>query len=478
MSTGRALHIPGVEGGTGRYETVRSPYSGEAIAEVEQADEAALAAALDLQTELFRDRRRRIPLHERVAILRRAADLMRERRDELARQIADEGGKPLRDAVVEADRAVNGVELCAEDVAAHAGREIPMGATPPSEGRLAFTTHEPIGVVAAVSAFNHPLNLIVHQVGPAVAAGCPVIVKPAGPTPLSCITFVSILHEAGLPDEWCIALPCSNEVAERLVTSDRIGFFSFIGSARVGWYLRSKLAPGVRCALEHGGAAPLIVDGSADLDTAVPAMLKGGYYHAGQVCVSVQRVFAHETIADEVIDRLVAGAGELVVGDPLSDATEVGPLIRAGEVERVHEWVTEAIDAGATVATGGNPLEHQCYEPTLLVDPPEDSKVMEQEIFGPVVNVTRYSTLDEAVAKANSVPWAFQAAVFTNDLDVALTAGRELDATAVMVNDHTAFRVDWMPFGGRGPSGLGMGGISYTLEDLTRPKMFVFNAGS
>lgn len=478
MSTGRALHIPGVEGGTGRYEAVHSPYSGEAIAEVEQADEAALATALDLQTDLFRDRRRWIPLHERVAILRRAADLMRERRDELARQIADEGGKPLRDAVVEADRAVNGVELCAEEAAQHAGREIPMGATPPSEGRLAFTTHEPIGVVAAVSAFNHPLNLIVHQVGPAVAAGCPVIVKPAGPTPLSCITFVSILHEAGLPDGWCIALPCSNDVAEQLVTSDRIGFFSFIGSAKVGWYLRSKLAPGVRCALEHGGAAPLIVDESADLDAAVPAILKGGYYHAGQVCVSVQRVLAHETLADEMVDRLEAGARELVVGDPLSDDTDVGPLIRAGEVERVHEWVTEAADAGATVATGGSPLEHQCYEPTLLVDPPGDSKVMEQEIFGPVVNVTRYSTLDEAVAKANSVPWAFQAAVFTRDLDVALRAGRDLDATAVMVNDHTAFRVDWMPFGGRGPSGLGMGGIGYTLEDLTRPKMFVFNAGS
>ncbi|MGH9246687.1 MAG: aldehyde dehydrogenase family protein [Acidimicrobiales bacterium] len=469
------ISIPGVAGGGREVAEVRSPYRGEVIAEVEQADLAACEHALELQTALFRQRDAWLPAHERIGILRRAAALIAERREELARLIALEGGKPMRDALVEADRAANGMELCAEAVGHRTGEEIPMGATAASTGRLAFTTYEPIGVVAAVSAFNHPLNLIVHQVGPAVAAGCPVIVKPAGETPLSCLAAVDILRQAGLPAKWCLALPCGTEVAERLVTSDRIGFFSFIGSARVGWYLRSKLSPGVRCALEHGGAAPVFVDRSADLDAGVSQLLKGGYYHAGQVCVSVQRVFVHDDIKDELVDRLVEGIGALQTGDPLDPDTDVGPLIRPAEVDRVDEWVQEAVGAGAKVAVGGHRLDHQCYEPTLLVDPPLDTKVMQQEVFGPVVAVAGYGELDGAIDRANSVAWAFQAAVLSRDINVALAAARRLDATAVMVNDHTAFRVDWMPFGGRGQSGLGMGGMRYTVEEMTQPKMIVLN---
>ncbi len=301
-----------------------------------------------------------------------------------------------------------------------------------------------------------------------------MIVKPAPPTPLSCLAFVQILYQAGLPPECCIALPCSNEVAEKLVTSERIGFFSFIGSAKVGWMLRSKLAPGVRCALEHGGSAPLIVDASAELDRAVPGILKGAFYHAGQVCVSVQRVFVHRSRRDELVERLVSGIGELRTGDPTSPETQVGPLIRQGEVERVHEWVSEAVAAGATLACGGEPLPNQCYAPTLLLDSPEDCRAMRLEIFGPVVNVVAFDELDDAIARANDVPWAFQAAIYSQDVDAILRAGRALAATGVMVNDHTAFRVDWMPFGGRRQSGLGMGGMPYTLEDVTQTKMIVF----
>jgi acyl-CoA reductase-like NAD-dependent aldehyde dehydrogenase len=221
--------------------------------------------------------------------------------------------------------------------------------------------------------------------------------------------------------------------------------------------------------------APLIVHSSADLDKAVPAILKGGYYHAGQVCVSVQRVLADASIRDELVDRLVAGVNDLVVGDPLDAATQVGPLIRRGEVDRVGSWVTDAVSAGATLAAGGQALDHQCYAPTLLVDPPADSTVMTNEVFGPVVNVSSISDLDDGIAQANSLPWAFQAAVFAQDLDAAMRAARRLDATAVMVNDHTAFRVDWMPFGGRGPSGIGMGGMGPTVHEMTRPKMTVLN---
>lgn len=456
---------------------VRSPYSGDVVGEVDELGAGVVTATIERQAAMVADRDRWLPAPQRIEVLRRAAALVAARRDELALQIAAEGGKPLTDALVEVDRAANGLELCAEEVGHAAGEEVPMGTTAASAGRLAFTTREPVGAVVAVSAFNHPLNLIVHQTGPAIAAGCPVLVKPAGPTPLSAIALGAIYTEAGLPDDWCVVAPCDNDVAELAVTSDRIAFFSFIGSARVGWMLRSKLAPGVRAALEHGGVAPLIVDASADLDRAVPAILKGGYYHAGQVCVSVQRVFADPAVAAELVERLAAGVAELVVGDPLSPATQVGPLIRQGEVDRVDEWVREAEAGGATVAAGGRSLDHQCYAPTLLVDPPPDSRVMTAEVFGPLVNVVATSGLADSVARANSLPWAFQAAVLAQDIDAAMWAAKRLNATAVMLNDHTAFRVDWMPFGGRGPSGLGMGGMGHTVHEMTRPKMIVLNAG-
>jgi acyl-CoA reductase-like NAD-dependent aldehyde dehydrogenase len=327
-----------------------------------------------------------------------------------------------------------------------------------SARRVAFTQREPIGVVVAVSAFNHPLNLIVHQVGPAIAAGCPVIVKPAGDTPLSCLCLVDILREAGLPPGWCEALVTDDTVATQLVTDRRVGFFSFIGSARVGWMLRSKLAPGARCALEHGGAAPAIVAPDADLDSAVPKLVKGGFYHAGQVCVSVQRIFAHRSIVQTLGARVAEQARRLKVGDPTLPETDVGPLIRKQEVERVDAWVREAIDGGASLLCGGQAISASCYAPTVLLEPPAECKVSTQEVFGPVVCVYAYDELDDAIARANSLPVAFQAAVFTRDHATAMRAYDRLDASAVMVNDHTAFRVDWMPFAGLRESGLGVGG--------------------
>ena len=352
-----------------------------------------------------------------------------------------------------------------------------MGINSASAGRLAMTHREPIGVVVAVSAFNHPLNLIVHQVGPAIAAGCPVIVKPAEDTPLSCFRFVQLLYEAGLPEAWCQALVVADlDVASQLVTDTRVGFFSFIGSARVGWMLRSKLAPGTRCALEHGGAAPVIVHADADLDDALPLLAKGGFYHAGQVCVSVQRIYAHASIARDVAKRLATLAEQLVIGDPTLAETEVGPLIRHAEVERVDEWVQEAVTAGAQLLCGGKRLSDSCYAPTVLFNPPDDVRVSQQEIFGPVICVYDFEDVDQAVARANALPFAFQAAVFTGNIDAALNGYRRLDASAVMVNDHTAFRVDWMPFAGLRQSGLGTGGIPYTFEDMQVEKLLVMRS--
>jgi acyl-CoA reductase-like NAD-dependent aldehyde dehydrogenase len=237
--------------------------------------------------------------------------------------------------------------------------------------------------------------------------------------------------------------------------------------------LRSKLAPGTRCALEHGGAAPLILAADADLDLAVSAVAKGGYYHAGQVCVSVQRVFAHRSIAREFAAALAERIGNFVIGDPENETTEVGPLIRPAEVQRVHSWVSEATDAGTEQLAGGDPLSKSCYPATLLYEPPRDAKVSTLEIFGPVVCVYAYEDIDQALEQANELPFAFQAAVFTRSVDTALQAFRLLDASAVMVNDHTAFRVDGMPFAGLRQSGLGVGGISYSVRDMTIEKMMV-----
>jgi len=453
---------------------VLAPYDGTLIARVATTQAAGVERALAGAQALFRNRDAWLSPQRRIEILDRCSALMRTQADDLALEAAREGGKPLVDSRVEVSRAIDGVRNAAELLRTDGGRVVPMNINEGSMNRLAFTRREPIGVVVAVSAFNHPLNLVVHQIAPAVAAGCPVIVKPAAETPLSCLRFVALLHEAGLPAAWCQPVVLDDlDLATRLVTDARVGFFSFIGSARVGWWLRSQLAPGTRCALEHGGAAPLIVEADADLDDALPAISKGGFYHAGQVCVSVQRVFAQCAIAGEVARRLSARAQALRVGDPTCEETQVGPLIRPSEVERVHAWVQEAVDGGAQLLAGGRRISESCYAPTVLLDPPEDAKVSSLEIFGPVVCVYSYDDLDEAIARANALPVAFQAAVFTRDIDTALRASARIDASAIMINDHTAFRVDWMPFAGLRESGLGVGGIPYTFHEMQIEKLVV-----
>jgi acyl-CoA reductase-like NAD-dependent aldehyde dehydrogenase len=440
--------------------------------ETEGAD--ALEAKLELAARSLRDRDQWLKPHERIEVLYRLASLMEPLRERFSWLIAQEGGKPLVDAGVEANRAIDGVRNAAEELRNFAGREIPMGLTAASTGRWAFTTKEPIGVVVAISAFNHPLNLIVHQVAPAIATGCPVIVKPAPATPLCCQEFVRLVREAGLAEPWCQTfLPSDNALAERLATDPRVAFLSFIGSARVGWYLHSKLAPGARCALEHGGAAPAIVDRSADLDQVIEPMVKGGYYHAGQVCVSTQRIFVHADIQAEFVERFAARVEALRVGDPLSLETEVGPLIHPGEADRVQSWIEEAAAGGGRIVVGGERLSATTLRPTVLVQPPASSKVSREEVFGPVTCIYGFTKLDEAIETANSLPVAFQASIFTREIGPALRAAERLDASAVMVNDHTAFRTDWMPFAGRRHSGYGIGGIPWSMREMTQEKMIV-----
>ena len=455
---------------------IRSPFDQSIIKKISLDGIEEVEKKLATAHSLFEDQAKWIPAYERIAILERTAEIMKTRIEELTKKAAWEGGKPYQDSRVEVLRAINGVKIAAEYISQLKGNQIPMGLTKSSVNRIAFTTREPIGVVASVSAFNHPLNLIVHQTVTALAAGCPVLIKPALTTPLSCLAFVEILKDAGLPDGWCQALICKNEDAEQLVTDKRVNYFSFIGSAKVGWYLKSKLSPGTHCALEHGGAAPVIVDNDADFKEMIPSLLKGGFYHAGQVCVSVQRVFVHKSICKELVEQLAELASKLVVGNPLEERTEVGPLILPKEVDRVEEWVDEAVEAGSELICGGLRISDSCYAPTILLNPPLDIRVSTREIFGPVVCVYSFTSRDKAIEIANSLDVHFQASVFTKDLNIALDCVKKLNASAVMVNDHTAFRVDWMPFGGRDSSGIGIGGIPYSIQEMTREKLMVIKS--
>ena len=467
-----ALQAAGIKG-SGEYQEVVSPYTGEVIAEVEQADDAAVEAGLVQAEETFKAGV--LPPYQRADILHNLAAQMKDRHEELSLTIAQEGGKPLKDARVEVTRAVNTVRLSAEEATQIDGEQQAMGGTAGNENKITLTLREPIGVVSSISAFNHPVNLIAHQVAPPLAAGNSVVLKPSGDTPISALKLGEMLQKAGLPAGYLSILPCEPPVAQSLATDPRINYLSFIGSAKVGWHLRRVAADGTRVGLEHGGNAPAIVAADADLQKTAQVCLPGGYYHAGQVCVSVQRLYLHRSIADQFIDIYKPMVESLIVGDPTLPETVVGPLIRPREVERVKSWVDAAVAEGAEIVTGGEVLEDNCFQPTLLKNVQEGMDVVDKEVFGPVVSVIVYDDIEEAVAGANVGPNGFQAAVFTQDINTGLHAAKKLDFSAVMLNDSTAFRVDWMPFGGRHSSGLGMGGVKYSIEEMTQLKLIVLN---
>lgn len=456
---------------------VHSPFDGAHVGQVTASSAQDIERALATAHALFRDRRQWLPKQQRIAILKRAAEIITSRREAIARQAAHEGGKPYKDSLVEVDRGIDGIQICIDELRTKGGHVIPMDLNATSAGRVAFTQYEPIGVVVGVSAFNHPFNLVVHQVAPAIAVGAPVIVKPAPATPLSCKTLLDIFHEAGLPPGWAqMVLPTDLDLATRLVADSRVGFLSFIGSAAVGWMLRSKLAPGARCALEHGGVAPVIVSHDADLEMAMPRLARGSFWHAGQACVGVQRVFCHSSVATAVADGIAQLGERMVIGDPLLATTDVGPLITHKEVDRVASWVDAAKSGGAKLVSGGHKLSSSCYANTVLLNPALDADVTRKEVFGPVVCVYSYDDLDAAIGLANDLPYSFQAAVFTRNIDTAMHCYRHLDGTAVMVNENTLFRVDWMPFGGARSSGHGMGGMPHTMSDMQTEKLMVWRS--
>ena len=458
---------------SGRHWEVESPFDGSMIARVERPDRAAFDQALENAARAFQTTTRTMPAWKRANVLYRVAELIKQDEQELALTIAREGGKPLKDALVEVRRAVNTTKMSGDEALQLNGTELTMDRASGSEDHIAFTRREPVGPVLAISAFNHPVNLICHQVCTAFAAGNSVIVKPATQTQLSCFRIADFFSAAGIDDDVISVVNASGAETEHLVTDPRIRFITFIGGEDVGWNLRRLVKPGVRLALEHGGTGTAILSEKADLATAIPSIVKAAFYHAGQVCVSTQNLFVHESIYEETIARLKTATESLVTGDPTKMATDVGPLIRKSEVDRVATWVKDALDKGAQVVTGGERLSESCYAPTILAHVNAAMTVCCKEVFGPILTLRKYAAVDTVVEEINASPYAFQAAIYSKDIDEALWASRQIEAKGFMINDSTAFRVDWMPFGGKKASGLGVGGIRYSILDMTEEKLIV-----
>ncbi len=458
---------------TDNWVELKSPYDGKSIALVEKGNDATIEQALKNAHFHFEHTMKKMPAWRRAEILRKVADYIEQNVEDLAHTIALEGGKPKKDARVEVIRAVNTTRMSAEEAIRLDGEQITMDRAKGSENHTAFTIRQGVGPVLAISAFNHPVNLICHQVATAFAAGNTVIVKPASQTPLSAIKIVDFFAKAGLPEGVISLLMIPGRETEKVVTDSRIKFITFIGSAEVGWNLLKIIKPGVRLELEHGGTAVCIVDKNARIDRALPSIVKGSFYHAGQVCVSTQNLYLHNNIYDDFMASFTQKVGLLKTGDATDDNTDVGPIISKYELERVDSWVMEAINEGAKLRKGGHRISESCYAPTVLENVTHKMKVYNKEVFGPVVNIIRYNDLDEVIRTVNMTEYSFQTSIFTQDIDTAMYYAKNVETKACIINDNTAFRVDWMPFGGAKESGLHVGGVKYSIRDMTEEKLVI-----
>jgi len=415
-----------------------------------------------------------LPAYERGAILAKASAVISRRRTEIGRSLAGEAGKPIKDALTEVDRAAMTFHVASEEARRIGGDLIPLDLAAHGRGRVGILRRFPIGPVAAISPFNFPLNLSAHKLAPAIAAGNTIVLKPATKTPLSALFLASALEEAGLPKGALSVLPMSRQLGDRLVTDERFKLLTFTGSSSVGWAMKAR-AGKKKVILELGGNAGVIIDESADVDWAAKRVATGGFAYAGQSCISVQRVFVHEGRYDEFAANLVARVESLVVGDPLDPATDVGPMIDTGEVDRIEAWVKEAVAEGASVLTGGTRVNRSAYAPTVLEGVPEVAKVCAQEVFAPVVALYRFSNFEDAVAAVNRSRYGLQAGVFTASLPHTLMAFDRIEAGGMIVNDVPTWRIDHMPYGGVKDSGAGREGPRYALEEMTEPKLLVIN---
>lgn len=457
----------------GKRLEVRSPYNGEVVGITYKATPEMVEQAVQAAVTSYEKVMRHMPTYERTAILFKIADGLAKRRDEVARLIAQEAGKPIRDARVEVDRGVFTFRQAAQEAERIGGEVIPLDLMPASKGRMAIARRMPIGPVLGIAPFNFPLNLAVHKVAPAIAAGNSMVLKLASSDPLTMLVVAEIIAEAGLPAGALSVLPMDSSIANELVADDRFKLVTFTGSMSVGWALKARAAK-KRVVLELGGNAGVIVDKGTDLNYAVQRITTGSFAYAGQTCISVQRVYVHDSLYDEFVSSFKDSVSKLKLGDPLDESTDVGPMIEADEAGRTEQWVQEAVSEGATLLTGGK-RNGAFFEPTVIVGAKRESKVVCNEVFAPVVTVFPFSDFKEAVARVNDSLYGLQAGVFTPDISNAFYAFRELEVGGVIVNDIPSYRIDHMPYGGSKDSGMGREGLKYAIEDMTELRLMALN---
>ncbi len=450
------------------WDEIASPYDGSlvgrvAIGDVELVGRAVKSAHRALNETEF-------PQHERAAVLDRAADLLTKQSDDFARTICLEAGKPIKQASAEAERAVSTLKFSAVECRKLTGETVPMEASAAGAGKMGMVLRLPVGVIGAITPFNFPLNLVCHKIGPAIAAGCPVVQKPAGQTPLSSLKLAELLLEAGLPKTWLhVICGSGSEVGNAIVEHPQVAMITFTGSVPVGWGIRAKV-PHKRVSLELGSTAPLIVNEDGDWQTAADKASVHAYSHAGQSCISIQRIFLHESVADKFLDRFLEKVESLKVGDPLDAETDVGPVIDEGNRDRVVDLIDEARNGGAEILAGGEVGESGLLKPTVIKNPSKEHKVVCQEVFGPVVTVHPFSDFDEALKQANDSNYGLQAGVFTSDISDALKAANALEFGGVLINEVPTFRADQQPYGGIKDSGNTREGPAYAIREMTEER--------
>jgi acyl-CoA reductase-like NAD-dependent aldehyde dehydrogenase len=464
--TEHGLVIDGERVETGDWAEVRSPFSGEVVGRVARGGAAEARRALDAAARALKEP---LPAHERARILDRTAALLEERQDEAARLISSEAGKPMKAARVEAQRAVSTFTFAAVEARRLAGEVVPMEASPAGAGKLAFTLRLPIGIVGAISPFNFPLNLVAHKVAPALAAGCPVVLKPASATPLSALFLAELEAEAGLPPGWLnVVAGSASAIGDALIADDRVKLITFTGSGDVGWGIAER-AHRKRVKLELGNATPAIVCADAPEGTAAK-LAANGFSFAGQSCISVQRIFVLADAWDAFVAEFVPKVEALVVGDPSDEGTDVGPVIADSERERILGWIHES---KGEVLTGGDANDDGLIRPTVIANPSSQDKVQCEEVFGPVVTLTRVSSLDEAIDQANATRYGLQAAIFSTNVNICLEAARRLEFGGVTVNEAPTFRADQMPYGGVKASGNTKEGPAWAVREMTEERLVV-----
>jgi acyl-CoA reductase-like NAD-dependent aldehyde dehydrogenase len=451
---------------------IRSPYDQSPVGHVFQARREHAEAAIAAAVKAF-GTTKRLPAFERQRVLRQVAATITARKEEFARTMASESGKPLKVARTEVERGIFTFNVAAEESTRIYGEYLPLDWQQFTAGRWGIVKRFPLGPVAGITPFNFPLNLVAHKVAPAIAAGCPLVLKPAPQTPLTALLLAEAVQQAGWPDGGLNVLPLSNADAGLLVSDERIKLISFTGSAAVGWKIKDH-AGKKKVALELGGNAGVIVHSDADLEFAAERCAVGGFSYAGQTCISVQRIIVERSVFGKFTELLLSGVSKLKMGDPMDDSVDLGPMIRESDAIRAHDWVQEALRGGARLLVGGK-RDGSMLEPTVLTGTRPEMKVNCQEIFGPVVTVEAYDSFDQALRVMNSSPYGLQAGVFTRDAKLMFQAYEELEVGAVVAGDVPSFRIDHMPYGGVKDSGLGREGLRYAIEEMTEPKLMVMN---